>query len=247
MKRVCLSLLVLVVVGVFITSVCFGKNPEEKLDYRVEMLEQTVASQAEQIEALDGQILSLQNDYEDLYKRFLKIANYVDHAMRDIDDIQQYINFELKDELRWIKNDITNNDSAIARNFEQLLIFTGRLNTIEPKVGKLGPPDYDSGWFTVDPGDWQNITHNLGTQYQDPAINEKCIVDMQLKDQFGSIHHKNYGGTYWDEYWGYKGIYWYRFTSDEIRILNLPESDPFDYDQIRIRIWVIDTNIPTNP
>lgn len=102
------------------------------------------------------------------------------------------------------------------------------------------PPDWDSGWVPVDPGEAAVLSHNLGG-----SIN-RYIVRMEFKavPEKGSpqapmaIHHHAYGGTSSNilaEDAAYMGANWQNLTNQSITVYRWAD-DPLA-DQIRVRIW----------
>jgi len=102
------------------------------------------------------------------------------------------------------------------------------------------PPDWDSGWTPLDPGEAVVLNHNLGVN-----IN-RYIVRMELKQapEEGSpeapmlIHQFGYGGIASNVLKDaqYLGANWQNLTNQNISVYRWAD-DPYA-DQIRVRIWL---------
>jgi len=102
------------------------------------------------------------------------------------------------------------------------------------------PPDWDSGWRNIAPGETITLPHGLGG-----SIN-RYVVRMEFKavPEKGSpqapmaIHHHAYGGTPSDilaEDAAYMGANWQNLTNQSISVYRWA-GDPLA-DQVRVRIW----------
>lgn len=105
------------------------------------------------------------------------------------------------------------------------------------------PPDWDSGWQDVAPGETITLTHGLGHN-----IN-RYVVRMEFKvapakdgapEALTAIHHHAYGGTPFSltppEDRMYLGANWQNLTNQSISVYRWTD-DPYA-DQIRVRIWL---------
>jgi len=108
-------------------------------------------------------------------------------------------------------------------------------------VSKPDPPDWDSGWTPLDPGQAVVLNHNLGGN-----IN-RYIVRMEFKavPTKGSpelpmaIHHNAYGGASTNVLGkdaAYLGANWQNLTDQSITLYRW--SDDQLANQIRVRIWL---------
>ena len=103
------------------------------------------------------------------------------------------------------------------------------------------PPDWDSGWRLIAPGETITLPHGLGTNVN------RYIVRMEFKavPEKGSpeapmaIHHHAYGGTPSNilaEDAAYMGANWQNLTNQSITVYRWAD-DPLA-DEIRVRIWL---------
>jgi len=105
---------------------------------------------------------------------------------------------------------------------------------------KLGKPDYDSGWVTVNAGNYLTLTHNLNT----------TEVFVYVVGRLGPpddhiIHQLHYGGYGYYLYDGtghvyasrYEGLKWTGLTNTTIGLVR--SSGDTDWQQVRVLIWKI--------
>ena len=102
-----------------------------------------------------------------------------------------------------------------------------------------GGPAYDSGWISIDPGEAETLTHNLGGDVDD------YVVDMQYWTSSGNngvnlrycggadFGAKSFGGSAENER---VGAYWRSLTTSTITVYRRPED--IYAERVRIRIWV---------
>jgi hypothetical protein len=114
-----------------------------------------------------------------------------------------------------------------------LLELLSRIDTLnatvmELKKARIGMPDYDSDWVTLDPGN-NYFDHNLGT------TDVLVYITGNHSDPNGGINQQNYGGDYQEGV--YYGAFWYKL--DETGIFVHRAIDDSAWNQIRIRIWKI--------
>jgi len=119
-----------------------------------------------------------------------------------------------------------------------LLELQSRVEALE--TGYVGRPAYDSGWVTVNAGNYLTLTHNLNT----------TEVFVYVVGRLGPpddhiIHHLHYGG------WGYylydgtghvyasreEGLTWTGLTNTTIGLVR--SSGDTDWQQVRVMIWKI--------
>jgi len=112
----------------------------------------------------------------------------------------------------------------------------------------LGPPDYDSGWFSIAAGTSVCLTHNLGTT--------DLLVYVIGKNAEGNIHLFGYGGDAFGSLIDnpprpecHQGLYWRGLTTTRIYIDRLlqdqsgagsgaPRGD-VAWDNARVMLWKI--------
>lgn len=104
-------------------------------------------------------------------------------------------------------------------------VLESKTAALEGKTG-LPPPDYDSNWFSVDPGTYMRIPHNLH-QIDDLFV---YMTGRRFVTGYEEIHQR----TSLD---GGNAICWYAPDPDSIIVWR----DPNDlrYNEIRVRIWKI--------
>ena len=96
-------------------------------------------------------------------------------------------------------------------------------------ASKLGAPEYDSGWYTINQGQSIVLNHNLGTT--------NVIVYMIGNDTDSTryVQQIGFGG---DSYFGGAGgAYWYELTSTTIKTTRAANDN--DWHQMRVFIWKI--------
>src|SRR4030042_2370387 len=107
------------------------------------------------------------------------------------------------------------------------------IDQVRVRIWRCAAPKYDSGWFSLSPATSQALTHGLGGNPDDYA------VDLQFKDSVFSINNYRYGGRKCytgTPYAQYQGAYWYGLNNNQITVYRL-ESDS-RADQVRVRIWL---------
>lgn len=115
-----------------------------------------------------------------------------------------------------------------------LLELEDRIDSLNATVMELnktriGLPDYDSEWVTLNHG-INYFEHNLGT------TNVLVYIIGNHSDPAGGINQQNYGGDY-DQLGDYYGAFWYKL--DETSIIVHRNWDDSAWNQIRIRMWKI--------
>jgi len=97
------------------------------------------------------------------------------------------------------------------------------VDEINVKVWMASPPDHDSGWQTIAPGQL-NIDHNLG------VTNTELIVSMWFSGTVGGINHFTYGGL--TSGLNALGAYWYRLADNQVRVYR--RADDPNIAQVRV-------------
>jgi len=94
----------------------------------------------------------------------------------------------------------------------------------------MGAPDYDSNFVSIDPGGKEELYHNLGSY--DLFV---YIVGRSIPAPF--IYHQfYYGGVRLrtDRMWG---IYWKQYDKNSLLVYRFDHDN--DWDEVRVRIWVM--------
>jgi hypothetical protein len=102
------------------------------------------------------------------------------------------------------------------------------------RIWRAPPPDYDTGWRSLDAGWNTSPGHGLGGPWND------YVVDLQFRDTNGSrgVHNQSYGR---DRYystkkgWVYAGGLWTGLSSGEITLSRQAHDETAD--ELRVRIW----------
>jgi hypothetical protein len=92
---------------------------------------------------------------------------------------------------------------------------------------------WSSGWTPIAAGGCQTLTHSLGADPEDYALD---LLFMDAEGNLG-IHRRNYGGLEWNDQWW--GAYWQRLTSNTIQVCRLPNDNAAQ--QTHVRVWIPDT------
>ncbi len=89
---------------------------------------------------------------------------------------------------------------------------------------------WTSGWVTINQNEVITLTHNLGGNPDDYA------VDLWFNDTDGTlgVNRRNYGGLEHNNNW--YGARWQRLTTDTIQIYRYPQDDVAD--QVRVTVWI---------
>jgi hypothetical protein len=97
-------------------------------------------------------------------------------------------------------------------------------------ITRPDPPDFDSGWVDVAPGEMQQITHNLGGNPNGYVVRASARA---LDGEGAGINVIAAGGL---EVGGqFQGVNWERLSSTSITVFRRPQD--IYADQVRIRIW----------
>jgi len=104
---------------------------------------------------------------------------------------------------------------------------------VRVRMWQAAPPDYDSGWRSIDLGQVLSLTHNVGGSTAD------YVVDLQFRSPTGGVNHIAFGqDQYYDttssSYEGH-GAYWRALTESEVEVRRMP--DDTTASEIRLRIW----------
>lgn len=94
-------------------------------------------------------------------------------------------------------------------------------------VNQPVPPDWDSGWQSVNQGEAQTFYHGLG------GSPSNYVVRMDFQQGNLGIHHYGFGGVADDT--NYMGANWENLTASSIDIYR--HSDDSLVEQVRVRIW----------
>jgi hypothetical protein len=110
-------------------------------------------------------------------------------------------------------------------------IFVGQARIL---IYRPDPPDYDSGWQAITPGQAMTLTHNLGGN---PMT---YVVRASARSTDPTIHGINtwYVGGF-EVNGSFFGSNWERLTGTTIRMFRFPhDSLVRTADEVRVRIWV---------
>ena len=103
------------------------------------------------------------------------------------------------------------------------------------RIWHAAPPDYDSGWTAISPGQTRTLTHDLGVQ---PV---HTVVDLQYRNSLASgVNHAAYGGDTWydavSEGHVTHGATWRALDSTSLEVHRYP--DDGYAEEVRVRIWI---------
>jgi len=104
-------------------------------------------------------------------------------------------------------------------------------------VSVVEPPDWDSGWQDIAPGETITLSHGLGTNINRYIVRTE-FKEVPLKgspDAQAEIHQIAYGGEAVTEDGQKVGANWQNLTNQSISVYRWAD-DP-NVDQVRVRIW----------
>ena len=103
------------------------------------------------------------------------------------------------------------------------------------RIWQPDPPDWDSGWQDIAPGQTLTLTHNLGGSTDD------YVVGIKFRDTapggYG-IHQRALGGSDWNG--SYDGAAWFSLTGSSIRVVRFANDQEID----RVRLTI---SLPSTP
>ncbi len=105
-------------------------------------------------------------------------------------------------------------------------------NTGASRIAKA-TSGWSSGWITITPGTVETLTHNLGGDPNDYAV-ELWFMDTDAEGY--GINTRAYGGL--ETGGDYYGAAWQNLTSNTIQVLR--SADDTFADRVRVRVWVAD-------
>jgi hypothetical protein len=88
------------------------------------------------------------------------------------------------------------------------------------------PPDYDSGWMDINPGETITISHNLGITATD------LNVGLWFSGTTRGIHHFGFGGLAVDSLQEMLGGHWQNLTTSTVEVARHP--DDSDIEEVRL-------------
>jgi len=115
---------------------------------------------------------------------------------------------------------------------ELLLDLQDRVEALENQtvpLGYIGPPAYDSGWQSINKGQFLTLTHDLNT------VELLVYVIGKSPDSY-AIHQFYYGYAFLLS-GQVRGLIWYALTGTSIKVLRAP--DDTIWSEVRVMIWII--------
>ena len=88
------------------------------------------------------------------------------------------------------------------------------------------PPDYDSGWTDINPGEMITLSHSVGVTPTD------LTVGLWFSSSLRGIHHFAFGGLAVDGPQKMLGAHWQNLTTDTIEVFRHPHDT--DIEQVRV-------------
>jgi hypothetical protein len=126
-----------------------------------------------------------------------------------------------------LQSEIDSLNSALLALENTVATQQSQINNLGAELAtKLGAPDYDSGWFAINPGSYIILTHNLGTT--------NVLVYMVGRIS-GTIDQVEYGGDANGQ--SSYGANWYGLTTTQIWINRM--SQDIWWPEIRVFMWIL--------
>ena len=128
---------------------------------------------------------------------------------------------------------LTNTQVQVTRNADDTEVVEFLLCVSVPD-----PPDWDSGWQDIAPGETITLSHGLGTNINRYIVRTE-FKEVPLKgspDAQAEIHQIAYGGEAVTEDDQEVGANWQNLTNQSISVYRWAD-DPY-VDQVRVRIWL---------
>ncbi len=96
---------------------------------------------------------------------------------------------------------------------------------VNVKVWVVPPPDYDSGWTTINQGQTLTFHHNLG------VTPTELTVSLWFSGTNRGIHHFSYGGLTFDNTY-LRGASWSNLTNNTVQVIR--RDGDADVEQVRV-------------